>query len=223
MSLSSTTTIWAELRHADASEVPFLRVMIHQLANYVNLSHLCSASDASLLSSLFPSPPLPPFFSFTTLLLHLSSVPPLPSPQTLSITSLSLSFPSPIADPDRSAFSSPLRKDDHTIAGFIICFPRYSTYLAKPGLHIEDVFVREPWRRKGLGRFMITAVAKKAAEMGMGRVEWCVLDWNSNAKAFYESMGAVVLSEQRLCRFSGPALERFKSGNGEERKEDDSM
>ncbi|KAJ3689961.1 hypothetical protein LUZ61_019125 [Rhynchospora tenuis] len=221
MSLSSATTVWAELRHADAGEVPFLRLMIHQLAKSVNLSHLCSASDTSLLSSLFPSPPLPPFLSFTTFLLHLSSTPLLPSSQTLSLTHLS--FSSPVTDPDRATFTSSLKKDDHTIAGFIICFPRYSSYLAKPGLHIEDVFVREPWRRKGLGRFMITAVAKKAAEMGMGRVEWCVLHWNENAKAFYEAMGAVVLREQRLCRLSGPALERFKSGNGDERKEDGSI
>ncbi|KAJ3689960.1 hypothetical protein LUZ61_019124 [Rhynchospora tenuis] len=202
------TTVWAELRHAEPSDVPFIRRMIYQMAEFERLTHLFAATDSSLLSTLFPSPPLPHFFSFTPLVLYLSfTSPPVPSSQTLSISQFSL--PSPVADPDEADFGSPLG-DGRRIAGFVICFPNYSTFLAKPGLYIEDIFVREPWRRMGLGKFMLSSVAKKAAELGMGRVEWCVLDWNVNAIEFYKGMGAEVFQEWRICRLTGPSLEKYK-------------
>ncbi|KAJ3682501.1 hypothetical protein LUZ60_015074 [Juncus effusus] len=149
------------------------------MAEFERVTHLFSATDESLLSTLFPSPPLPNFHSFTPLILETSFSPsPPPSfPQTLTLTQIPL--PSSFSDPDQSTFSSPCG-DGKVICGFVICFPNYSTFLAKPGLYIEDIFVREAWRRKGLGKFMLSAVAKKAAEIGMGRVEWCVLDWNVN-------------------------------------------
>jgi len=75
--------------------------------------------------------------------------------------------------------------------------------------------VRAPWRRRGLGRMMLSAVAGRAAEIGMGRVEWCVLDWNKNAIDFYEGMGADVLPQWRICRLTGAALDKYK-GNQEE-------
>lgn len=201
-------TVWAELRHAEPSDVPFLQRMIHQMAEFEGNPHYCSATESSLLSTLFPSPPLPPFLSPTPLLLYLSATPPpQPSPQTFSTTKFSL--PSPVTDPERDRFASPLG-DGRTIAGFLFCFPNYSTPIAKPGLYIEDIFIREPWRRNGLGKFMLSAVAKKAAEMGMGRVEWCVLNWNVNAIEFYKGMGARVLPEWRICCLSGSNLDSYK-------------
>jgi L-ornithine N5-acetyltransferase len=189
--------------------VPFLRRMIHQMAEFEGNLQYCSATDSSLLSTLFPSPPLPRFLSPTPLLLYLSftPLPPHPSPQTFTSTQFSLL--SPVTDPEKDRFASPLG-DGRVIAGFLFCFPNYSTPLAEPGLYIEDIFVREPWRRKSLGKFMLSAVAKKAAQMGMGRVEWCVLDWNVNAIEFYKGMGAQVLPEWRTCRLSGPSLNRYK-------------
>ncbi|KAJ3682502.1 hypothetical protein LUZ60_015075 [Juncus effusus] len=203
-------TVWAELRHAEPSDVPFLRRMIHQMAEFERLTHLFSTTDESLLSTLFPSPPLPHFHSFTPLILEtsFSTSPPPSSPQTLTVTQIPLT--SSFSDPDQSTFSSPCG-DGKVICGFVICFPNYSTFLAKPGLYIEDIFVREAWRRKGLGKFMLSAVAKKAAEIGMGRVEWCVLDWNVNAIEFYKSMGAEVFDEWRICRLAGPSLEKYKN------------
>ncbi|KAE8794958.1 putative acetyltransferase NATA1-like [Hordeum vulgare] len=140
-------------------------------------------------------------------LLHGPHPRPLPSPvpasaDTVGSRRLDLSA-SPLADPEAAAFPSP-RGGGRVTAGFVICFPNYSTFLAKPGLYVEDIFVRAPWRRRGLGRMMLSAVAGRAAEIGMGRVEWCVLDWNQNAIDFYEGMGAEVFKQWRICRLTAP-------------------
>jgi L-ornithine N5-acetyltransferase len=166
---SLSVTVWAELRHAELNDVSFLRRMIHQMAEFEGNPQYCSATDSSLLSTLFPSHPLPlpPFFYPTPLFLYLSfdPLPPHPS-QTFTSTMFSLS--SPVIDHEEDRFASPLG-DGRVIAGFLFCFPNYSTPLVKPGLYIEDIFVREPWRRKSLGKFMLSAVAKKAAQMGMDK------------------------------------------------------
>lgn len=101
------------------------------------------------------------------------------------------------------------------MGGFVLFFPNYSTFLAKPGFYIEDIFVRDCYRRRGFGRMLLSAVAEKAVEMGFGRVEWVVLDWNENAIRFYEEMGAEVLQEWRICRLTGGALDAY----GREKKE----
>lgn len=69
--------------------------------------------------------------------------------------------------------------------------------------------MRECYRRKGLGKLLLSAVAMQAAKMGYGRVEWVVLDWNVNAITFYEQMGAKILPEWRICRLSGEELRAF--------------
>lgn len=73
--------------------------------------------------------------------------------------------------------------------------------------------MRECYRRKGLGRMLLSAVAAQAAKMGYGRVEWVVLDWNVNAIKFYEEMGAMILPEWRICRLTGEALETYAHTN----------
>lgn len=73
--------------------------------------------------------------------------------------------------------------------------------------------MRECYRRKGFGRMLLSAVAKQAVKMGYGRVEWVVLDWNVNAIKFYEEMGAKVLSEWRICRLTGDALDAYGNAN----------
>ena len=108
---------------------------------------------------------------FTALILDLSPSPiPASADSTVGSLRLDLSAASPLADPEAAAFPSP-RGGGRVTAGFVICFPNYCTFLAKPGLYVEDVFVRAPWRRRGLGRMMLSAVAGRAAEIGMGRVE----------------------------------------------------
>ncbi|OAY83419.1 putative acetyltransferase NATA1-like [Ananas comosus] len=213
-------SVWAELRLADAGDVPHIHRLIRQMAEFERLTHLFSATEASLASSLFPSPsPPPPFLSFTVLILDLLPHPP-QAPQTLKplpIPPISrrIDLPSPVPDPDAAAFASS-RGGGGVVAGFLLCFPNYSTFLAKPGIYVEDIFVRAPWRRRGLGRMMLAAVAAQAARMGMGRVEWCVLDWNAAAIDFYKQMGADVLPMWRICRLAGPALDAYAEAEEEE-------
>jgi len=90
-----------------------------------------------------------------------------------------------------------------------IFFQNFSTFLGRPGIYLEDLFVREPHRRRGHGRAMLEDLAREANRRGCGRFEWSVLDWNAPAIAFYEQFGARILPEWRTCRLDGEALARF--------------
>lgn len=94
-------------------------------------------------------------------------------------------------------------------AGFALYFFNYSTFLARPGLYLEDLFVRPQFRGQGLGKALLLHLAKLANERGCGRMEWTVLDWNQPAIAFYESLGARRLREWQICRLTGPTLEQY--------------
>ena len=94
-------------------------------------------------------------------------------------------------------------------AGFALFFQNFSTFLARPGIYLEDLFVRPEFRRHGLGRTLLQNLARLAVERGCGRFEWAVLDWNENAIAFYKKLGARVLDDWRVCRITGPGLERL--------------
>ncbi len=91
-------------------------------------------------------------------------------------------------------------------AGFALFFHNYSTFLAKPGLFVEDVFVLPEYRRRGIGQALFAAVAEIAAQRDCGRMEWAVLDWNAPAIAFYENLGAEVLPDWRVCRMHPSAM-----------------
>ncbi|AFY91429.1 GNAT family N-acetyltransferase [Chamaesiphon minutus] len=94
--------------------------------------------------------------------------------------------------------------------GFALFFHSYSTFLTQPGLYLEDVFVRPEYRRQGVGKALMTTVAKIAHDRGCGRLEWSVLDWNQNAIEFYQSLGATVLPDWKICRMSAETLARFR-------------
>ncbi len=96
--------------------------------------------------------------------------------------------------------------DDHAPAGFAVYFTNYSTFLAKPGLYLEDLFVRPGFRGRGIGKALLLHVARLANQRGCGRMEWTVLDWNETAQAFYKKLGATVLPDWRICRLTGAAL-----------------
>ena len=93
--------------------------------------------------------------------------------------------------------------------GFALYFHNYSTFLARRGLYLEDLFVVPEARGRGIGKALIRHCARVAAERGCGRFEWAVLDWNQPAIDFYQSIGATILPEWQLCRLSGDALHRF--------------
>ncbi len=98
------------------------------------------------------------------------------------------------------------REIDSKIIGFALFFPNYSTFLTKPGIYLEDLFVLPEYRRRGIGKAMLSYLGKLALERDAGRLEWSVLDWNESAIAFYQSMGAKVLPDWRICRVTNDAL-----------------
>jgi GNAT superfamily N-acetyltransferase len=94
-------------------------------------------------------------------------------------------------------------------AGFALYFFNYSTFLARPGLYLEDLYVRPEFRGQGLGRALLLHLARIARDRGCGRMEWAVLDWNTSAIEFYESLGARRLPEWQLCRLRAEDLARL--------------
>lgn len=92
------------------------------------------------------------------------------------------------------------------VVGFALFLPNYSTFLTKPGIYLEDLFVLPKYRRQGIGKAMLSYLGKLAIARNAGRIEWSVLDWNESAIAFYQSMGAKVLPDWRTCRVSQEAL-----------------
>ena len=100
------------------------------------------------------------------------------------------------------------------VAAFALFFTNFSTFLAQPGLYLEDLYVRPAQRRRGIAQALLQWLATLAVERGYGRFEWSVLDWNANAIAFYERMGATVMPDWRICRVTGDALRALGSGAG---------
>lgn len=94
-------------------------------------------------------------------------------------------------------------------AGFALFFSSYSTFLARPGLYLEDLFVDPAFRGQGIGKALLARVAAIANQRGCGRVDWSVLDWNQPSIDFYKSMGAVPLSDWTTFRLTGAALSAF--------------
>lgn len=92
------------------------------------------------------------------------------------------------------------------VIAFALFFTNYSTFLAKPGLYLEDLYVQPAARGRGLGRQLLQALARIAVQRDYGRFEWSVLDWNAPAIGFYESLGATVMPDWRICRVTGPGL-----------------
>jgi len=95
---------------------------------------------------------------------------------------------------------------DNKPAGFCIWFYNFSTFLGRPGIYIEDVFVDPAYRGHGIGGAVFKHLAKRAVDEGCGRLEWSVLDWNEPAIKFYRSIGAVHMSEWQVQRVTGDAL-----------------
>lgn len=95
------------------------------------------------------------------------------------------------------------------VIGFALFFTNFSTFMARPGLYLEDLYVQPVWRGHGIGQALLAHLGALAVERGCGRFEWSVLDWNENAIGFYRRMGATVLPDWRICRVSGEALQRF--------------
>jgi GNAT superfamily N-acetyltransferase len=94
-------------------------------------------------------------------------------------------------------------------AGFALFFHNYSTFLAKPGIYLEDLFVLEEYRGRGIGQSLLKHLAKLCVERDCGRLEWSVLDWNEPAIDFYKSQGAELMNEWLINRLTGDALKKL--------------
>jgi GNAT superfamily N-acetyltransferase len=97
-------------------------------------------------------------------------------------------------------------------AGFALFFLNFSTFLAKPGIFLEDLFVRPVLRGKGIGKALLTELVNIAAAEGYGRVEWAVLDWNTPAIEFYKSLGARPMSDWTIFRLNSAAINSLANG-----------
>jgi GNAT superfamily N-acetyltransferase len=104
-------------------------------------------------------------------------------------------------------------QDGHLIA-FALFFHNFSTFLGQPCLYLEDLYVRPAHRAQGIGRRLLTHLAGLARQRGCGRFEWSVLDWNAQAIAFYEKLGATVMPDWRICRVTAAGLEALAHGAG---------
>jgi len=99
--------------------------------------------------------------------------------------------------------------EDAGCVGFALFFHSYSTFLGRPGLYLEDLFVRPVFRGRGYGKALMVYLAKLAVERGCGRFEWSVLDWNQPSIDFYRTLGAQPMGEWIIQRVTGPALEQL--------------
>ena len=97
-------------------------------------------------------------------------------------------------------------------AGFALFFHNFSTFIGRPGLYLEDLYVKPEMRGRGLGRALLVHLAKLARERGCGRMEWSVLDWNEPAIKLYKGIGAVPMEEWTVYRVTGEALEGLATG-----------
>ena len=110
---------------------------------------------------------------------------------------------------DNSNVKVIIANNENQVLGFALYFHTYSTFLGRPGIYLEDLFVREFARGKGIGEALLRRIARYALEMGGGRLEWSVLDWNEPAINFYKKMGAVPLDEWTTFRLTGEKLKKL--------------
>jgi GNAT superfamily N-acetyltransferase len=116
------------------------------------------------------------------------------------------------ADLDRALFGSQpaaeviLAYAGDEPAGFALFFQSFSTFAGRPGLYLEDIFVKPEWRRKGLGRMLLARLARIAVDRGYGRMEWSVLNWNEMALRVYRAAGAQPMSDWTVYRLDGVSL-----------------
>jgi GNAT superfamily N-acetyltransferase len=152
------------LRAARQDDIPAVVGLIHELARFEKLEHLCAVTPETLAPHLFG---------------------------------------------DRPVAECLVADSEGGLVAFALFFTNFSTFLGKPGLYLEDLYVQPAHRGTGLGKALLERLGRLAAERGCGRFEWSVLDWNERAIAFYEGMGATVLPDWRICRITGPQLQRF--------------
>jgi GNAT superfamily N-acetyltransferase len=110
---------------------------------------------------------------------------------------------------DKPVVEALVAEADGEVVAFALYFTNFSTFLAKPGLYLEDLYVKPANRGAGLGKAMLVRLAQIAVERDYGRFEWSVLDWNESAIGFYQKMGATLMQDWRICRVTGDTLQNL--------------
>ncbi|MCD9638615.1 Diamine acetyltransferase 1 [Datura stramonium] len=214
--------ISARIRLATELDVPLLHKLITQMAEYHGLSQIFTTTETSLYNNLFKSSS-PPFHSPTALILEIS---PNPFPQITKLPDLSTTNFVPIIknnynldrmeilDPELETYRSKFTGHDNNncnvyVAGHVLVYPSYNGFFEKPGLFLDQMFVRKCYRGVRLGKLLFSVVASQAVKMGMGMVDWLVADWNEETIHFYEKMGSHYIPEYRLCKLYGDQLQGF--------------
>ncbi|WP_298110324.1 GNAT family N-acetyltransferase [Bradyrhizobium sp.] len=98
------------------------------------------------------------------------------------------------------------------VAGFAVWFMNFSTFAGRPGLYLEDLFVRPTLRGKGIGKALLSHLARECVANNWSRLQWAVLDWNTPSIEFYKSLGAVLVDDWTICKVAGPALHALAEG-----------
>jgi GNAT superfamily N-acetyltransferase len=110
---------------------------------------------------------------------------------------------------ERKVAEAVIASRDGADSGFVLFFHTFSTFLGRPGIYVEDLYVKPKLRGRGIGRALLRHVTRLAVDRGCGRVEWSVLNWNEPSIRFYERLGARPMSEWTMYRLTGPALAAF--------------
>jgi GNAT superfamily N-acetyltransferase len=197
------------IRPARPDDVPTILVLIRELARYEKLEHEVVGTEAALHAHLFGPQP-------RAEVLLVEDGGDVRRPDRREGTDAKAD----VRRPDRregADANTDVRRPDRRegadantdVVAFALFFHNYSTFLCRPGLYLEDLFVLPSHRRRGHGRALLVALARLAIERGCGRFEWAALAWNEPALAFYRSLGAELMSEWRIFRVTGAPLERL--------------
>jgi GNAT superfamily N-acetyltransferase len=186
------------LRAAAPEDVPDLLRLIRALAEYERLTHLLEVTPEALAQHLFGERPAAEAWVAE---LTDGGDPAVPGRRDEGGP-----HDDAVAGAPRAGLSGDRRG---AVVGFALFFTNFSTFLGRPGLYLEDLYVEPAQRGRGIGKALLRALGRLALERGCGRFEWSVLDWNADAIGFYRAMGAKLLPDWRLCRVAGEALRRF--------------
>ncbi|KAK1064317.1 Peroxygenase 1 [Friedmanniomyces endolithicus] len=182
---------------ASTDDIPHILAMIKELAAHEHALDSVEATETSLLHTLTFAPSL------------ISSQPPPTNPGYAK--TLILRLPS---NPSSSPTQTPAHPGDEpgAVAGMALYFPNYSTWRSRPGLYLEDLYVRPAYRGRGYGGLLIRSLAQEVLRMGGGRLEWSCLKWNEGSLRFYEGLGARRMEGWVGLRLEGGELESVAQG-----------
>lgn len=212
--------LYGRVRLATESDVPHLHKLIHHLALYHNLPF--EATEASISNNLFKSNPLPPFESFTGLILEVSPnpFPPVPEDDVFGcsdfkpvVREVDIKEDHPIVDEESEIFRSPGGGNVVAVAGYALFYPHYFSFLKNPGLFIDNIYIRKCYRGLGFGTTMFSVVASHAAKKGYSMIDQLVADWNVNSAKRFNKMGLQSVQDFRLFRLSGKGLQAYANND----------